>query len=62
MTFMPKSYRLYDKRECKAFFKHLDSDDYKEVINKYGIGFILKAGRDIHRGEGIEIVTPSKEK
>ena len=61
MTFMPPSYRLYDREECLAFFRHLDSDEYKKTIQKYGIGFIMKAGRDIHRGEGITLMSPEVE-
>lgn len=49
---MPPSYRLYDKKECQEFFRYLESDEYKQIIEKHGIGFIVKAGRDIHRGEG----------
>ena len=57
---MPKSYRLYEKNECTAFFNYLDSEEYKENIRKSGIEFILKAGRDIHRGEGITLLSSSE--
>ena len=58
---MPPSYRLYNYNECKEFFNHLDSEEYKNKINEHGIGFILKAGRDIHRGEGITLLVPEEE-
>lgn len=59
---MPPSYRLYDKEECKQYFEYIESEEYKEIIRKHGIGFIIKAGRDIHRGEGIEIFTGDYER
>ncbi|KRX02924.1 hypothetical protein PPERSA_13178 [Pseudocohnilembus persalinus] len=57
INFMPTSYRLFDKQECTQFFDYLKSQGYKNLIEKQGIAFIMKAGRDIHRGEGIEIMT-----
>ena len=54
---MPKSYRLYDAKECVAFFNYIDSTDYEQKIKNEGLEFILKKGRDIHRGEGITLVT-----
>jgi hypothetical protein len=32
MTFMPPSYRLYDKQECLEFFEHLKSPEYAARI------------------------------
>lgn len=58
---MPESYRLYNKEECLAFFEFLKGDEYKKIIEESGLGFIMKAGRDVHRGEGIEIMTPDVE-
>lgn len=55
------SYRLYDPQECRAFFEYLDSPAYREIMNKYGIAFIMKEGRDIHRGEGINLFTAKVE-
>ncbi|EGR31534.1 hypothetical protein IMG5_107540 [Ichthyophthirius multifiliis] len=61
-TFMPESYRLYDPQECKQFFDYIQSDEYKKLIEKQGIAFIIKQGRDIHRGEGITLLTPNEHK
>lgn len=59
---MPESFRLYDTQECRKFFNYLDSKEYKDIITRDGIAFILKEGRDIHRGEGINLVSPSYQK
>ncbi|KAL4448661.1 hypothetical protein ABPG74_012750 [Tetrahymena malaccensis] len=58
VTFMPESYRLYNSNECKSFFRYLQSNEYRELIKKDGIGFIMKQGRDIHRGQGINLISP----
>lgn len=58
VTFMPESYRLYDTKECESFFRYLDSEEHKAVIKRDGIAFIMKKGRDIHRGEGISLISP----
>jgi hypothetical protein len=55
---MPESFRLYDNKECRKFFSYLDSNEYKEIIARDGIAFIMKEGRDIHRGQGINLISP----
>ncbi|CAK72571.1 unnamed protein product (macronuclear) [Paramecium tetraurelia] len=61
-TFIPKTYRLFQKQDCKEFFDYLNSKEYKDKIAKEGPQFITKVGLEVHRGRGIKVLFPEETK
>ncbi|CAD8142537.1 unnamed protein product [Paramecium octaurelia] len=59
-TFIPKTYRLFNKQDCEEFFTYLDSAEYKSVIERDGPQFITKVGLEVHRGRGIKVLFPDE--
>ncbi|KAM3127735.1 hypothetical protein pb186bvf_020167 [Paramecium bursaria] len=57
-TYIPRSYRLFQKDECIDFFNHLNSAAYKEKEKADGPQFITKLGLEVHRGRGIVVLFP----
>jgi len=53
--FFPYSYRLYMEDECKAFFKHINSQKYIKSLEKEPIQFVIKLGYGAHRAKGVFI-------
>ncbi|CAD8106689.1 unnamed protein product [Paramecium sonneborni] len=62
VTFIPKSYRLWLKDECQAFFKIINTNKYQKKVKKYGPQFISKLGLEVHRGAGISILFQKETK
>ena len=59
-SYVPETYRLNVKNECKNFFSKLTklTADYKSNIKVYnGPDYLLKT--DEHRGEGIRLLFPT---
>ncbi|CAD8138108.1 unnamed protein product [Paramecium pentaurelia] len=61
-TFIPKTYRLFNKLDCEEFFTYLDSAEYKSLIERDGPQFITKVGLEVHRGRGIKVLFPDETK
>ncbi len=56
LNFFPNGYRLYVRKECLAFFKIINSENYQEKKNESPIQFIMKIGHGVHRGKGVFIL------
>ncbi|CAD8046668.1 unnamed protein product [Paramecium primaurelia] len=61
-TFIPKTYRLFQKQDCKEFFDYLNSNEYQDKIAEEGPQFITKVGLEVHRGRGIKVLFPEETK
>ncbi|CAD8046757.1 unnamed protein product [Paramecium sonneborni] len=61
-TFIPKTYRLFQKQDCKEFFEYLNSNEYQDKIAQEGPQFITKVGLEVHRGRGIKVLFPDETK
>ncbi|CAD8138308.1 unnamed protein product [Paramecium pentaurelia] len=61
-TFIPKTYRLFQKQDCKEFFDYLNSKEYQDKIAEEGPQFITKVGLEVHRGRGIKVLFPEETK
>ncbi|CAD8140465.1 unnamed protein product [Paramecium octaurelia] len=61
-TFIPKTYRLFQKQDCKEFFDYLNSSEYQDKIAEEGPQFITKVGLEVHRGRGIKVLFPAETK
>ncbi|CAD8046401.1 unnamed protein product [Paramecium sonneborni] len=59
-TFIPKTYRLFNKQDCQEFFTYLNSKEYKNLIKRDGPQFITKVGLEVHRGRGIKVLFPDE--
>eukprot|EP01015_Nassula_variabilis_P011637 TRINITY_DN1942_c0_g1_i2.p1 TRINITY_DN1942_c0_g1~~TRINITY_DN1942_c0_g1_i2.p1 ORF type:complete len:552 (+),score=85.87 TRINITY_DN1942_c0_g1_i2:81-1736(+) len=58
--FLPRSFRLYDYKECKAFFQILDSEEYANLKKQKTVVYIRKISK-AHRGEGVRLVDEAEE-
>ncbi|CAK56620.1 unnamed protein product (macronuclear) [Paramecium tetraurelia] len=56
VTYIPKSYRLWLKDECSAFFEFINTTEYQQKFQKQGPQFISKLGLEVHRGAGITML------
>jgi len=59
--FFPETWLLYDKKDCKAFFKIFNSEEYQKLKAERRIVYIRKIGAGSHRAEGVEPVTEQEE-
>ncbi|CAD8070870.1 unnamed protein product [Paramecium sonneborni] len=60
-TYLPKTYRLFNEYECEQFFTYINSEEYEEMTKKEGPQFIIKMGKEIHRGRGINMLFPQEK-
>ncbi|CAD8170403.1 unnamed protein product [Paramecium octaurelia] len=60
-TFLPKTYRLFNENECLQFFTYINSEVYEDKIKKDGPQFIIKMGKEVHRGRGINMLFPQEK-
>ncbi len=56
LNYFPNGYRLYIRKECKAFFNVLNTKKYEERKKVSPIQFIMKVGHGVHRGAGVQIL------
>lgn len=61
-SFYLESYTLYNEEECKAFFKDINSENYKKRQEKSPIQYVIKVGFGVHRGAGVFILDGDNEK
>ncbi|CAD8090559.1 unnamed protein product [Paramecium sonneborni] len=59
-TYLPKTYRLFNEQECQKFFNYINSEEYEEKIRTEGPQFIVKMGKEVHRGRGIKMLFPQE--
>ena len=59
--FFPKSYNLENKEECRSFFKHIKSAEYKKLKETEPVVFITKISWGSSRGNGVEILNDLRE-
>ncbi|CAD8096417.1 unnamed protein product [Paramecium primaurelia] len=62
VTYIPKSYRLWLKDECIAFFELINTPEYQQKFQKHGPQFISKLGLEVHRGAGITMLFEKETK
>ncbi|CAD8188739.1 unnamed protein product [Paramecium pentaurelia] len=55
-TYLPKTYRLFNENECLQFFTYINSQQYEDKIKTDGPQFIIKMGKEVHRGRGINML------
>jgi hypothetical protein len=62
-NFMPETYILTKKTQCKAFFNHINSKKYEEQKKKYHIVFMekLASGIEAHSANGVKPLDPEGE-
>ncbi|CAK79159.1 unnamed protein product (macronuclear) [Paramecium tetraurelia] len=60
-TYLPKTYRLFNENECLQFFTYINSKVYEDKITKDGPQFIIKMGKEVHRGRGINMLFPQEK-
>jgi hypothetical protein len=63
-NFMPETYILTQKDQCKAFFTYINSEKYATQKKKYHIVFMekLASGVEAHSANGVKPLTPEGEK
>ena len=59
--FMPETFKLHNKKQCKIFFEYLNSKDYVNQKMQTPIVFIQKQLNGQHRGRGISILDNEAE-
>jgi hypothetical protein len=59
--FMPESYLLNRKVQCKIFFEYLDSEEYKAEKEKNTYVFFKKKGAASHAGRGVFLFNEESE-
>lgn len=59
-TFFPFSYRLYIEEECRAFFKEINSKNYKKKLTTDPIQYVIKIGYGSHRAQGVFLFDTDK--
>ena len=59
--FFPKTWLLYNKEDCEAFFSILNSTEYIKLKEERNIVFIRKIATHSHRGEGVQPVHAQEE-
>ncbi|CAD8093785.1 unnamed protein product [Paramecium primaurelia] len=60
-TYLPKTYRLFNENECLQFFTYINSQQYEDKIKTDGPQFIIKMGKEVHRGRGINMLFPQEK-
>jgi len=59
-TIFPSTFRLFEKEECKAFFKLINSQAYKKSLQKEPIQYLIKVGHGAHKSEGVFLLDNKK--
>jgi len=59
MNFLLKSSSI-DKEECEAFFKLINSQQYKKTLEKEPIQYLIKVGHGAHKSQGVYLLDNEK--
>mmetsp|Transcript_5740 Transcript_5740/g.4921 ORF Transcript_5740/g.4921 Transcript_5740/m.4921 type:complete len:266 (+) Transcript_5740:142-939(+) len=59
---MPETFRLYNQKECKEFFKIINSDEYKNAIKTHPNQYIIKVGSDSMAASGVYLLDEEEQK
>lgn len=60
--FFPKTYRLYKRGECRAFFRIINSNEFKNESIYEPIQYLIKIGYGAHRAEGVFLFDEEEQK
>ena len=59
--FFPKTWLLYEKKDCKDFFAEFNSPTYQAQKEEHRIVYIRKVAAYSHRGDGVQPVNDDEE-
>ena len=59
--YFPKTWLLYEKADCEAFFQQFNSVEYQKLKEERTIVYIRKLGIGAHRGTGVQPVNDQEE-
>lgn len=59
--FFPRSWVLYQSRQCVDFFKAFNSHEYARLKKERNIVYLKKIGAHVHRGQGVLPVDDKEE-
>ena len=59
--YFPKTWLLYEKADCEAFFQQINTVEYQKLKEERTIVYIRKLGIGAHRGTGVQPVNEQEE-
>jgi len=61
-SIFPSAFRLFDKQECKDFFKLINSKEYNKTAQTEPVQYLIKVGHGAHKAQGVFLLDQDKTK